>query len=308
MGDRRIGGLVLAAAAAANAVVVVLLWLRAGGITEPGGAADRLVSLGRVTGLVGAYLSLVMILLSAAPDGRRMRITVKDRGDSTARIGSLRPGPRVVVEGPYGGFTAANRRLGRVAMIAGGVGITPVRALLEEMPGDVTVVYRAALRGGPGASAAVARAPARPGARHRRARRLPVRPARDDRCDPHEFAAGRCGAPPDPHRALRALMRRALVALLLTVVAVVALASYRTHPPRRPPPQPPAAHARPRATPTPPGSRTARGPAISTPFSVILRREALRAGSAKIDVVSGATYTSESWIESLRSAIRAARG
>jgi uncharacterized protein with FMN-binding domain len=140
-------------------------------------------------------------------------------------------------------------------------------------------------------------------------------------------------------------MRRALVALLLTAVAVVALAGYRTHPPRRPPPQPPAVHARPTATPSPPpGSRTARGPVISTPFSVIqveatvrrgrllgvrtvsltgdgphtqalnaraepiLRREALRAGSAKIDVVSGATYTSESWIESLRSAIRGARG
>jgi uncharacterized protein with FMN-binding domain len=139
-------------------------------------------------------------------------------------------------------------------------------------------------------------------------------------------------------------MRRAVVALLLTAVAVVALASYRTHPPRRPPPQPPAVHARPTGTPAPPGSRTGRGPVITTPFSVIqveatvlrnrligvrtvaltgdgphtqalnaraepiLRREALRAGSAKIDVVSGATYTSESWIESLRAAIRAARG
>ena len=39
----------------------------------------------------------------------------------------------------------------------------------------------------------------------------------------------------------------------------------------------------------------------------ILREEALLAGSADIDVVSGATYTSESWIESLRAAIRAAR-
>ena len=39
----------------------------------------------------------------------------------------------------------------------------------------------------------------------------------------------------------------------------------------------------------------------------ILREEALAAGSADIDVVSGATGTSESWIESLRAAIRAAR-
>jgi predicted ferric reductase len=84
--------------------------------------------------------------LSAAPDGRRLRITVKDRGDFTARVAALRPGTRVLVEGPYGGFTAAARRRPRVALIAGGVGITPVRALLEDMPGgpgDIAVVYRA---------------------------------------------------------------------------------------------------------------------------------------------------------------------
>jgi predicted ferric reductase len=85
--------------------------------------------------------------LSAAPDGSRLRITVKDRGDFTARIGAIRAGTRVVVEGPYGGFTTSARRRPRVAMIAGGVGITPVRALLEEMPGgpgDIAVVYRVA--------------------------------------------------------------------------------------------------------------------------------------------------------------------
>jgi uncharacterized protein with FMN-binding domain len=40
----------------------------------------------------------------------------------------------------------------------------------------------------------------------------------------------------------------------------------------------------------------------------ILREEALQAGSAKIDVVSGATYTSESYRDSLQSAIDAAHG
>jgi predicted ferric reductase len=81
--------------------------------------------------------------LSAAPDGRRLRITVKGVGDYTARLSTLRPGTRVLVEGPFGAFTAAARRRPGVAMIAGGVGITPIRALLEDMPGDVTVVYRA---------------------------------------------------------------------------------------------------------------------------------------------------------------------
>jgi predicted ferric reductase len=84
--------------------------------------------------------------LSAAPDGRRMRITVKALGDYTRRLGTIPPGTRVIAEGPFGAFTTAARRRRRVALIAGGVGITPIRALLEDMPGepgDVAVVYRA---------------------------------------------------------------------------------------------------------------------------------------------------------------------
>jgi predicted ferric reductase len=81
--------------------------------------------------------------LSAAPDGRRLRITVKELGVYTARIATLRPGTRVIVEGPYGGLTSAARRRPRAALIAGGVGITPIRALIEDMPGDVAVIYRA---------------------------------------------------------------------------------------------------------------------------------------------------------------------
>jgi predicted ferric reductase len=84
--------------------------------------------------------------LSAAPDGRRLRITVKGLGDYTARLEAIPPGTRVIAEGPFGAFTSAVRRRPRVALIAGGVGITPIRALLEEMPGgpgDIAVVYRA---------------------------------------------------------------------------------------------------------------------------------------------------------------------
>jgi predicted ferric reductase len=84
--------------------------------------------------------------LSAAPDGRRLRITVKSVGDFTGRLAGLRPGTRVIVEGPFGAFTTASRRRPRVALIAGGVGITPIRALLEDMPGgpgDIDVIYRA---------------------------------------------------------------------------------------------------------------------------------------------------------------------
>jgi ferredoxin-NADP reductase len=83
--------------------------------------------------------------LSALPDGRSLRITVKAVGDFTARIAAIPVGTRVIAEGPFGSFTAAARRSRRVALIAGGVGITPIRALLEELPaapGELALIYR----------------------------------------------------------------------------------------------------------------------------------------------------------------------
>ncbi|MDQ2741079.1 MAG: ferredoxin reductase family protein, partial [Chloroflexota bacterium] len=80
--------------------------------------------------------------LSAAPDGQSLRITIKSLGDFTSRIEELRPGTRVLGEGPFGLFTDAARRRERVALIAGGIGITPIRSLLEEISGDVVLVYR----------------------------------------------------------------------------------------------------------------------------------------------------------------------
>jgi len=144
-------------------------------------------------------------------------------------------------------------------------------------------------------------------------------------------------------------VRRALAALLVTAVAVVLLARYDTDPPRTVNPNSalrPQAAAVARVAPSAtrrPGERSALGPAITTPFSIIqvratltrgrltgvetveltgdgphtdalnaraeplLRAAALEAGSADIDVVTGATYTSESWSESLQAAIDAAR-
>ncbi len=80
--------------------------------------------------------------LSAAPDGRSLRITIKDLGDFTSRAATIAPGTRVVAEGPFGVFTDAVRLRPKVALIGGGIGITPIRSLLEEMDGDVAVVYR----------------------------------------------------------------------------------------------------------------------------------------------------------------------
>ncbi len=142
-------------------------------------------------------------------------------------------------------------------------------------------------------------------------------------------------------------MRNALAAIAVTAVAVVLLVRYDTHPPRTLNPRsalrPEATRAAADAATPAPGTKAATGPLIMTPFSAIqvratltrgrltgvetvlltgdgphtealnaraeplLRAEALRKASADVDVVSGATYTSESWRESLRKAIVAAR-
>ncbi|HUY97194.1 MAG TPA: ferric reductase-like transmembrane domain-containing protein [Verrucomicrobiae bacterium] len=72
--------------------------------------------------------------LSAAPNGEALRITVKRVGDFTTTLGGIRHGTRVVLEGPYGLFTTVRRHRPRALLIAGGIGITPLRALIEEMP------------------------------------------------------------------------------------------------------------------------------------------------------------------------------
>jgi predicted ferric reductase len=84
--------------------------------------------------------------LSAPPAGDRMRVTVKALGDFSERVARLAPGTRVVAEGPFGTLTEAVRTRRRVLLIAGGVGITPLRALFEDMParpGELMLLYRA---------------------------------------------------------------------------------------------------------------------------------------------------------------------
>ncbi|KAA9158096.1 oxidoreductase [Amycolatopsis acidicola] len=84
--------------------------------------------------------------LSAMPDGQYLRITVKALGDGSAWLQGIRPGTRVLIEGPYGAFTARRRTREHVLLVAGGVGVTPIRALLEEFAharDDIVVVYRA---------------------------------------------------------------------------------------------------------------------------------------------------------------------
>ena len=83
--------------------------------------------------------------LSAAPDGRSLRITVQGVGDGSVATRGLRPGTRAIVEGPYGRLSARPRTRRKVALIGAGVGITPLRALAEGLsyaPGEAILVER----------------------------------------------------------------------------------------------------------------------------------------------------------------------
>ena len=83
--------------------------------------------------------------LSALPQPPYLRMTIKGAGDQSRAIRALKPGTRVAIEGPYGAFTHHVRTYDRVALIGAGVGITPLRALLEDLPAsvDVTLIVRA---------------------------------------------------------------------------------------------------------------------------------------------------------------------
>ena len=84
--------------------------------------------------------------LSAPVHRDLMRVTVRDLGDGSRRLAEVRPGTRVLVEGPYGALTADRRTRSAVTLIGAGIGITPLRAIAEDLhlpPGRVTLVHRA---------------------------------------------------------------------------------------------------------------------------------------------------------------------
>jgi len=83
--------------------------------------------------------------LSAAPDGRGLRISVQAVGDGSSAVADLRPGTPALVEGPFGRLGARARTQERVALIGAGVGITPLRSLAEGLDvaqGDCVLLHR----------------------------------------------------------------------------------------------------------------------------------------------------------------------
>ncbi|MEO7370625.1 MAG: ferredoxin reductase family protein, partial [Ilumatobacteraceae bacterium] len=83
--------------------------------------------------------------LSAAPTTHGLKISVKSLGDGSASIGKLPVGTRVAVEGPFGAFTPRTIADRKVLFIVGGIGVTPVKAMLERLDRrhQPIVLYRA---------------------------------------------------------------------------------------------------------------------------------------------------------------------
>jgi NAD(P)H-flavin reductase len=74
-----------------------------------------------------------------------MRVTIKELGDHSSLVKNIKPGTRVVFEGPYGTFVAAKSKSKHIVLVGGGVGITPLRALMEEIDDSqqIDVLFRA---------------------------------------------------------------------------------------------------------------------------------------------------------------------
>lgn len=83
---------------------------------------------------------------SQAWNGRDLRITIKTSGDYTSRIKELRVGTHVLIEGPFGRFTERSAHTKKFLFIAGGIGVTPIRALIESLSSkksDMHLMYAA---------------------------------------------------------------------------------------------------------------------------------------------------------------------
>lgn len=122
---------------------MVSVWLR-------GRHVDRLAARGGQFVLVrflarGHLWTAHPYSLSMVPTDEHLRITVAALGDHSTSTAAMRPGTRVVVEGPFGLFTADQALSDRTLLVAGGAGIGPVRALAEDLVlrgHDVVVLHR----------------------------------------------------------------------------------------------------------------------------------------------------------------------
>ena len=83
--------------------------------------------------------------ISAAPNGEYLRFTIKELGEGTQDLRRLGMGTRIMLEGPYGAVHGARRTGRKLLLIAGGIGVAPIRAMAESFAyrsGEVEFLYR----------------------------------------------------------------------------------------------------------------------------------------------------------------------
>jgi predicted ferric reductase len=92
----------------------------------------------------GYYWQAHPFSLSCYPNTEHIRLSIKASGDFTKTIGRLPIGTKAYIEGPYGTLTAKKSQTNKVLMIAGGIGITPFRGIIEDLGKagkDIHLIY-----------------------------------------------------------------------------------------------------------------------------------------------------------------------
>ena len=84
-------------------------------------------------GVPGLWWNSHPYSMSSAPYAEGLRFSFRAQGDDAAAFRRIRPGSRVWLQGPYGTLTAERAHGTPVVMIAGGTGIAPLRAILENL-------------------------------------------------------------------------------------------------------------------------------------------------------------------------------
>ena len=70
---------------------------------------------------------------SMPPNSNFVRFSIKVLGDFTSRIKDVKPGTFLIIDGPLGLFIKDTALRDKYLFIAGGIGITPIRSILESL-------------------------------------------------------------------------------------------------------------------------------------------------------------------------------
>ncbi len=72
-------------------------------------------------------------IASSASESRRIALTIKELGDFTRTIGSVRPGELAYLDGPHGAFSIDRLEWASCLFVAGGIGIAPILCMLRTL-------------------------------------------------------------------------------------------------------------------------------------------------------------------------------